>query len=60
MGNYTVTIALEVRAESATKALDQTAEALRKGFKGSGIAPVADFKVAEGAPNLLDKLPANT
>lgn len=55
--NYTVIAQLEVRADSEAHAVDRVADALRPGFKGSGIAPVGSFRVYKGAPNLLDKLP---
>lgn len=55
--NYTVEVSLEVRAKSADAALDRVAGALKTGYKGSNIAPVATFNVREGAPRLLDKLP---
>lgn len=53
--NFTVIAHLEVRAESDKAAEDQVADALRAGFKGSGIAPVASLHVTPGAPHLLDK-----
>lgn len=58
MKNWTVRVLLEVQAEDEDAATDQVAAALRAGYKGSGIAPVADFKVVEGAPKLLDQVSA--
>ena len=60
MPNWTVNVALEVQASDEDAAIDQVTTALRSAYKGSGIAPVADFKVTEGAPKLLDKMPAET
>lgn len=59
MENYTVTLSLEVRAESDDGAIDAVADAIRRGYEGSGIAPVGNFRVEKGAPQLLDRLPKN-
>ena len=55
MKNYTVQVELEVRAGDEERAIGQVAEALKRGYEGSGIAPVATFNARPGAPRLLDK-----